>query len=156
MRKSKRKSPQSRHNKKEQERTTRKKKAFLEVYFKNVCNISATCEKIGIDRKTFYNWKEADPEFRRAVEDAENQLIDLAETQLFKNIRAGKETSLFFFLVNRKPERWKSITKVQMEHSGEVKTTPSVSIINVLNKKDEKTGRKIGEIISEALGKKRE
>ncbi len=131
-------------------------KRVIELYERNNGNISKICKSVGISRFTYYDWLKKYPDFAEKIKAEEENLINFAESQLMVNISKGKEASLFFFLVNRKPERWKSITKVQMEHSGEVKTTPSVSIINVLNKKDEKTGRKIGEIIAEALGKKRE
>ena len=102
------------------ESTLLKKGLFLEQFIKNACNISQTCKAIDIDRGTYYLWTEKDPEFVLKVEEARDALRELAESQLFKNIISGKEPSLFFFLVNRYPDRWRNIQKV--EHSGEVKT----------------------------------
>lgn len=126
-------------------------KKTLEVFKAKAGNISATCEAVGITRKTFYEWLEKSPEFKQRVEEIQESLIDFAESMLLKNIREGKETSIFFFLVNRKPEKWKSITKVQMEHSGSIKT----GTIDILNQTDLKTGRKIGEIVLESLKNKK-
>ena len=105
--------------KKESSNSTQiKKNLFLDTYFLKVCNISATCKGIGIDRKTFYNWKKDDNDFAEKAKEVEESLMEMAESQLFKNITSGKEASLFFYLCNRSPERWKNIQKV--EHTGEI------------------------------------
>lgn len=128
-----------------QERTFRKKELFLQTFGQKACNISETCEAIGISRETYYDWIKTDKAFAEAVKIENEKLIDMAETQLMINIRQGKEASLFFYLVNRKPDRWKSIQKV--EHSGKVEVNNNP--VNILNLRDKKTGRKIGEIIAE-------
>jgi hypothetical protein len=41
-------------------------------------------------------------------------MIDIAESQLFQNLRKGKETSLFFYLCNKgKGRGWQSINKIE-------------------------------------------
>jgi len=134
---------------KKQERTKDKQKLFLEAYERTACNISQACKSVNIGRTTFYSWVEKYPAFKAAVNEINESVIEIVESQLKKNIMNGKEASLFFFLVNRKPERWRSITKVQMEHSGHIDTAPNPA--SVLNKVDKKSGRKIGEIIVEAF-----
>lgn len=84
-----------------------KKQLFLDSYLSKACNKSETCKSVGIGRTTFYTWYNTDSVFKEAIDELEVSLVDLAETQLLKNIRAGKETSLIFFLTNRAPERWK-------------------------------------------------
>lgn len=87
--------------------TPEKKAHALKVFREKACNVSLTCEAIGISRTAWYAWKESDPEFKEKVKEIDESLIDLAETQLMKNIRDGKETSLIFFLKNKAPDRWR-------------------------------------------------
>jgi len=51
----------------EQIRTTKKKKEFIENFEKLIGIISTTCQKIGIDRKTYYNWMKKDEDFVKKV-----------------------------------------------------------------------------------------
>jgi len=94
--------------------TAKKRAMFIKQYEKAGCNISATCQAIHIDRKTYYNWRKSDEKFAQACTDIEDGLIDLAESQLFKNITDGKETSLIFFLCNKGRHRdWQTVSKIE-------------------------------------------
>lgn len=77
-------------------------KAFSENY---ACNVSATCKAIGISRRMYYRWLDEHPDFKDAVEDARESLIDLVETKLHQNIMEGKESSIFFFLKTQAKDR---------------------------------------------------
>lgn len=80
-------------------RMSKKQKLFIKAYSQNyACNVSATCNGLGINRRLFYKWTESCPDFKQAIEDARESLIDLAETKLQQNIMEGKEASIFFFL----------------------------------------------------------
>lgn len=52
--------------------------------------ISEICEIVRVSRKTFYEWKETKPEFKKALEDAEDRrdenLLFLARTSLQKKL----------------------------------------------------------------------
>ncbi len=74
------------------------KQLFLEEFKKKACNISATCAATNVSRSWYYTYREKDKKFREELEAMEAEIIDMAETQLYKNIREGKETSLIFFL----------------------------------------------------------
>jgi transposase-like protein len=95
------------------------KKKFIETYSKKACNISETCRKIGMHRDTYYKWRNDDEEFRKACEEAEESLIDFAETQIMKNIKDGKETSLIFFLKCKGKKRG-YVEKQEIQHSGSI------------------------------------
>lgn len=99
-----------------------KKEKFVEVYPKKACNITETCKIVNITRDTYYRWRNKDEKFRRKCENAEESLIDFAETQIFKNIKDGKETSLIFFLKCKAKKRG-YIEKQEIEHSGGVGVT---------------------------------
>lgn len=89
---------QEQEKKKEQDRTVRAKKIFLTMYESTMCNISQSCKKAEISRRTYHNWINADEDFKTAVEDLLESRLDFAETQLAINIKKGKEASLIFFL----------------------------------------------------------
>lgn len=98
---------------------------FLKAYPKKACNISRTCESLGMKRTTYYHWRKTDADFAHECEMAEESLIDLAETQLFRNIREGKETSLIFFLKCKAKKRG-YIEKQEFEHSGKIDTVVNI------------------------------
>lgn len=77
----------------------------LEVYKNNLGNVSATCEKCGISRRTFYNYIQKYPAFAEEVDFVNERNIDFAESMLLKNIREGKETSLIFYLKTKGKDR---------------------------------------------------
>ena len=93
------------------------KDKFLEMYQKKACNISEACKSADVRRATYYKWRKDDDEFCKQCEEIEEGMIDFAETQLFKNIKDGKETSLIFFLKCRAKKRG-YIDKQEIEHSG--------------------------------------
>lgn len=87
-----------------------KKAEFLKAYRQKACNITAACDAVGISRDTFYRWKKG-KRFAQQLKLIEESLIDMAETQLLKNIREGNQRAVEFFLKNRAPDRWKDRTE---------------------------------------------
>jgi hypothetical protein len=53
--------------KKEQKRTTTKKKLFLMIFSMTLGSVSRTCEHARIHRDTFYDWCKNDRQFADAV-----------------------------------------------------------------------------------------
>ena len=60
--------------------------------------VTPAAEAIGIARSTHYVWMNDDPEYVAAVKDCKEFAIDIAETALMKNVKEGKEPSIFFYL----------------------------------------------------------
>lgn len=84
----------------------KKQRLFIEAFASVcACNVSATCKKIGISRRTYYKWRETSADFCTAIDDEQESLIDLAETKLQQNIMEGKEQSIFFFLKTKGKHR---------------------------------------------------
>ncbi len=67
-----------------------KQQLFLELY-RQCANIKASCEAAGIDRTTFYNWKNDDSVFAAQVAEAENDANDTAERALYDRAVLGVE-----------------------------------------------------------------
>lgn len=69
-------------------------------------NIGETCEKVGIDRKTFFRWQDDNATFatevrrarkegeQRAIEDVEHALLDVAKGFEYEEVRTEYESKL--------------------------------------------------------------
>ena len=82
-----------------------KKKLLLEALEKSLGVISTAVKKVGISRGTFYNYVEADPDFKKAVQEIEEASIDFVESALLKQIKEGNTTATIFFLKTRGKKR---------------------------------------------------
>ena len=100
-----------------------KKLLASEAYFKKGCNISEACRAAEINRTTFYTWQETDPDFKAAIEEAKEKLLDFAESKLVEQIQTGITPALIFFLKTQGKQRGYT-EKVQTELSGSVKIEP--------------------------------
>jgi hypothetical protein len=89
-------------NSNERNNTAVKKKAFLAAFKSEdltvACNVSRSCRKAQVSRRAYYLWIEVDKDFAAAVRDAREEVIDWAEDELKKGIKAGDRVLLMFFL----------------------------------------------------------
>jgi len=83
-----------------------KKALFIEAYIRSRCCVSEACKVVGIARQTFYKWLDKSPDFKRQVEQADEELIDRVEQVLYQKVDEMDTTAVIFFLKNRRPERW--------------------------------------------------
>lgn len=75
-----------------------KKKAALELHYKHMGNVSATCAALGIGRTMFYNWKKDDKAFAEAIDNVTEFCIDHVEDKLMSQINNGDTTAIIFYL----------------------------------------------------------
>lgn len=67
---------------------TEKQKIFLEIYKNNLGNVTEACKKARVEsRQTFYNWMAENEDFRQAVHEIQESLLDFVESQQFLLIR---------------------------------------------------------------------
>lgn len=111
-----------------QHRTTMlKKENFLNNLKANGFNISKACKETQIARRTYYDWLESDEEFKSAIEETQEQLIDEAEQALKDKIVDGDTTSIIFFLKTKGKQRgYVERQEVKSEHSGSMKVIHEV------------------------------
>lgn len=100
-------------------KSKKEKEAFLEIFESAGCNISVSCQKAKINRDTYYSWYDKDEWFRNKIEMLKESLLDFAESQLMKNIKVGKETSLIFFLKTKGKKRG-YIERQELDLNGEM------------------------------------
>lgn len=110
--------------------TKKKKEQFLEVLKSNGNNISKACDAIGINRGTYYFWKESDKEFAQRCADMDEVIIDLVESSLMKRIKEGDTTATIFFLKTKGKHRG-YVEKTQVE--GTLDTNVRISYIDAKN-----------------------
>ena len=89
----------------QQPRTAEKKKLFIDNFLGSLANISVCCKKVGISRQTFYQWSKEDEEFKLEVQNVQEELLDFAESVLFKKVREGSTAELIFFLKTKGKSR---------------------------------------------------
>lgn len=91
----------------EQARTRIKKKMFLDYWEKSRGVVSICCDKIEIDRATYYRWREDDPVFREALVQVENNRNKDVEDVLMGKILVEKDAGCTKFYLSRKHPDYK-------------------------------------------------
>lgn len=114
-----------------QTKTDISKKLMLDALEKSLGVVTSACKIAGINRGLFYEWYNADPVFRKNVDDVKEIVLDFAESQLHKQVSDGNVTATIFYLKTKGRGRG-YVEKQEIEHSGEIKEI----IVNVKTKKD--------------------
>jgi len=100
-------------NKKELEKTTRKKALFLTHFTKTKGVITPAAKAAGITRRTVLNWRKEDKAFNELFLEAENQAVEYVESEMLKQIKKGNTTLTIFYLINRSKGRWENTQKIE-------------------------------------------
>ena len=86
-------------------KTEHTKKALLVALEKSLGVVTSACKKIGIGRTTYYDWYNSDPEFKKQVDDLQNVALDMAESQLHKQILDSNTSATIFYLKTKGKSR---------------------------------------------------
>lgn len=86
-------------------KTQHKKRQLLEALKKSLGVVSSACAAVGVNRSTYYDYLNNDPDFRAEVEDLKNVALDFAETSLLKQIQDGNTSATIFYLKTQGKER---------------------------------------------------
>jgi len=100
-----------------------KKKLLKEI--EKFGNVYLSCQKIGIDKATYYRWKESDEKFRAQAEKSEEigreNIGEVAEYGLLQNIKEKNQRAIEFALVNiSKKYKQDRTTNVIFMHKKEI------------------------------------
>lgn len=109
----------------DQERTIRNKALFLEKYADSKGIITSACAMTGIDRSTYYDWIDNDPEFKDKVLKLGREQIDYVHDKLLAGIVDDNITAIIFYLKNKHPDY-----RQKLELSGEVTQTKKYSAMS--------------------------
>jgi len=69
-----------------------------QILIDNFGIITQCADILNIQPKTLHSWINDSPTLQETVKLSRTRMLDVAESQLVKNIKAGKETSLIFML----------------------------------------------------------
>jgi transposase len=101
-------------------RTPENEELFLEALAEGF-SVRAAAKTIGAGRRTVYDWRDADPEFKKrwdeAIEDGTDTLEDAARARALDT----SDTLLIFTLKARRPEKYRE--NVNLNHSGTITVT---------------------------------
>ena len=103
-----------------------KKQSFINALHDAFGNVSKACKTIGINRTTYYNWKEADEDFKNAVDSIDEYIIDTVENSLFEQIKSKNTAATIFYLKTKAKQRG-YIERTEIEQN----TTIQVPTINI-------------------------
>lgn len=93
-----------------------KKKKVLEALQNNAGNITKACEDAGFAVSSFYNWKNTDEEFRKAVEEIDNVQFAFVEGKLLELVDNLNPTAVIFYLKTKGKDRgYKETSEVKLD-----------------------------------------
>lgn len=96
-----------------------KRASAVELWRETRGHISSICRAIGISRTTFYEWLK-EPEFQKAILEAEGELNDDVRDALIQKVADGDMTAIIFYLRRRHPEFMdRSQTLIQVNNTGQ-------------------------------------
>lgn len=78
-------------------------KQIEEALKKTAGNLSQAAKALGVDRKTIYNRINANPALAASLADIREELVDIAESALRRNVINGDNSAIFYTL-NNSPE----------------------------------------------------
>jgi hypothetical protein len=100
--------------------------------------VTDACKKTDVPRSTFYKWLNEDSEFKKAVDDTQEEAIDFVEGKLFQKINGvlvkkaededgepivydlpPSDTAIIFYLKTKAKKRG-YVERTEVEHSGEL------------------------------------
>lgn len=90
---------------------------FLKIFESKLCVISPSCRAADVGRSTFYEWLEASPKFKAAVEDCKTSVKDFGESALFQLINKGNPAATIFFNKCKNKDRG-YVERQEIEHTG--------------------------------------
>ncbi len=118
-------------------RSKTKKKLLDEI--QKFGNVFLSCQKFGIDKATYYRWKEKDEKFKIEAEKAEDMgrenIGEVAEYGLLQNIKEKNQRAIEFALVNvsKKYKRDTTSTVIFMHKKEIIPNIPQKTLEDLLD-----------------------
>jgi hypothetical protein len=88
-----------------QKSTEIRKKLMLSALTETLYDVTSACKIADVPRRTFYNWMNEDEEFKQAVEEIPEIVLDVAEQSLLKKIKGGDTIAIIFYLKTKGKKR---------------------------------------------------
>lgn len=118
-----------------EKKTEEAKERFLKAYEANLGNVSDAARKAGIERTTFYKWREVDKDFKAKCESVIETQKDFAESMLLKLMREGDSGAVRFYLSTKGRDRGYG-DKIEVTGAEGKDLIPNISIQIIDNKEE--------------------
>jgi len=82
-----------------------RKAKMLEALEKNCGIVTTAASSCGLSRRIHYDWLKNDENYRKAVEEIDNVVLDKAESALYNAIDEGDLTAIIFLLKTKGKKR---------------------------------------------------
>ena len=79
--------------------TVQSKKSFLEALSLSLGIVSTACTKANVGRQTYYDWMRDDPEFVKAVEIINEEMLDFVESKAMQRIQGYQHPDVHISVV---------------------------------------------------------
>lgn len=73
------------------------KAKFPEILKQTMGLVSLACEKVGIGRTTYYEWRNNDPEFAALCDEVPDRVGDMVESKLYEKVQRGDGETIRFY-----------------------------------------------------------
>ena len=87
------------------DRTDRAREVFLEA-LRETCNVSHAARTAGIGRRTAYDWRDADPDFAAAWQEAEDEAVDKLEQVARERAIDSSDRMMEILLKAHRPDKY--------------------------------------------------
>jgi hypothetical protein len=81
------------------------KKELIKALEKALGVVTTACKNVGVARSTFYDWYNADEQFKKDVDGIGDIALDFAESQLHRQIKDGNTSATIFYLKTKGKRR---------------------------------------------------
>jgi hypothetical protein len=107
-------------------KTAHNKAALLKALKEARGIVTTACDAVGVNRSTYYDYYNSDPEFKREADDVQEVAIDFVEGKLFEQIEEGIPTSTLFYLKTKAKHRG-YIERTEVSHTGSIPVAAKIS-----------------------------
>jgi hypothetical protein len=76
----------------------RHKTALIKAMEQTMGIVTQACKIAKLNRSTFYEYYNSDPEFKKACDECQDIALDFVESKLIKRIEKGDTTGIIFYL----------------------------------------------------------
>lgn len=121
--------PYKRDSKEYDSRLKRRKEEAIDILKSSLGNVSLACEKVGIARKTFYQWRQNDPAFDEAVHEVNELTLDFVEHKLLDCIKKGNSRLIMYYLSCKGKSRGYAPLVRGAAATDDANTQPTVKIV---------------------------
>ena len=97
------------------------KKKLISALENNLGIVTAACKQVKVHRSTYYDWYNHDKDFKKSVDDIQDQTLDFVESQLHKKIKDGDTTSIIFYCKTKGKKRG-YIERQEIKHDIDTKS----------------------------------